>query len=175
MHSVLGLRKQWQKQYIAIGKTDLFYNSMRLCGNFTHQFFQKPCLRPRHYWKICEKSHGKRGIVSLVSNKSLCFTWHVSLLFNTQGSFVSKLQPIKTSHIWQGAWGISKLLLFLGAWGRIGCEWLLNKFSFATAAEKQLKQRKHCKKHCYLVVGLKKVVFREGNCQGNRKLRADPA
>ena len=44
-----------------------------------------------------------------------------------------------------------------------------------TAAEKQLQQRKHCKKHCSLVVGLDKVVFREGNCQGNRKLRADPA
>ena len=26
-----------------------------------------------------------------------------------------------------------------------------------------------------LVVGLEKVVFREGNRQGNRKLRADPA
>ena len=24
-----------KKQYIAIGKTDLFYNSMGLCGNFT--------------------------------------------------------------------------------------------------------------------------------------------
>ena len=34
-HSVLGLRKQWQKQYIAIGKTDLFYKGMGLCGNFT--------------------------------------------------------------------------------------------------------------------------------------------
>ena len=52
---------------------------------------------------------------------------------------------------------------------------VLSRFSFATAAEKQLKQRKHCKKHCFLVVGLEKVVFREGNCQGNRKLRADPA
>ena len=52
---------------------------------------------------------------------------------------------------------------------------VLSRFSFATAAEKQLKQRKHCKKHCFLVVGLAKVVFREGNCQGNRKLRADPA
>ena len=48
---------------------------------------------------------------------------------------------------------------------------VLSRFSFATAAEKQLKQRKHCKKHCFLVVGLEKVVFREGNCQGNRKLR----
>ena len=38
-----------------------------------------------------------------------------------------------------------------------------SRFSFATAAEKQLKQRKHCKKHCFLVVGLEKVVFREGN------------
>ena len=35
MHSVLGKRKQWQKQYIAIEKTDLFYSSMGLCGNFT--------------------------------------------------------------------------------------------------------------------------------------------
>ena len=24
-----------EKQYIAIGKTDLFFSSMRLCGNFT--------------------------------------------------------------------------------------------------------------------------------------------
>ena len=35
MHSVLEQRKQWQKQYISIGKTDLFYNNMGLCGNFT--------------------------------------------------------------------------------------------------------------------------------------------
>ena len=51
---------------------------------------------------------------------------------------------------------------------------VLGRFSFATAAEKQLKQRKHCKKHCLLVVDLEKVVFREGNCQENRKLRSDP-
>ena len=31
---------------------------------------------------------------------------------------------------------------------------VLSRFSFATAAEKQLKQKKHCKKHCFLVVGL---------------------
>ena len=43
--------------------------------------------------------------MSLVSNESLFFACHVSLLFNTQGSFVSKLQPIKTSYFWQGAWG----------------------------------------------------------------------
>ena len=35
MHSVLEQRKQWQKQYISIGKTDLFYNGMGLCRNFT--------------------------------------------------------------------------------------------------------------------------------------------
>ena len=35
MHSVLEQRKQWQKQYISVGKTDLFYNSIGLCGNFT--------------------------------------------------------------------------------------------------------------------------------------------
>ena len=48
---------------------------------------------------------------------------------------------------------------------------VLSRFSFVTAAEK----RKHCKKQCFLVVGLEKVVFREGNCQRNRKLRAEPA
>ena len=31
MHSVLEQRKQ----YISIGRTDLFYNSTELCGNFT--------------------------------------------------------------------------------------------------------------------------------------------
>ena len=44
---------------------------------------------------------------------------------------------------------------------------ILSRFSFTTADEKQLKQRKHCKKHCFLVVGLEKVVIREGNYQGN--------
>ena len=43
---------------------------------------------------------------------------------------------------------------------------VLSRFSFATAAEKQLTQRKYCKKHCFSVVGLENVVFREGNCQG---------
>ena len=52
---------------------------------------------------------------------------------------------------------------------------VLSRVSFATAAEKQLKQRKDRKKHYFLVVRLEKVVFREGNCRGNRKLRADPA
>ena len=52
---------------------------------------------------------------------------------------------------------------------------VLSRFSFATAAEKLLKQRKHCQKHCFLVAGSEKVVFREGNCKGNRKLWADPA
>ena len=36
---------------------------------------------------------------------------------------------------------------------------VLSRVSFATAAEKQHKQRKQCKKHCFLVVGLEKVVF----------------
>ena len=30
-------RENNKKQYISIGKTDLFYNSMGLCGNFTAQ------------------------------------------------------------------------------------------------------------------------------------------
>ena len=33
---------------------------------------------------------------------------------------------------------------------------VLSRLSFVTAAEKQLKQRKQCKKHCFLVVGLEK-------------------
>ena len=38
MHSVLEQRKQWQKQYISVGKTDLSYNSMGLCRNFNFFF-----------------------------------------------------------------------------------------------------------------------------------------
>ena len=59
--------------------------------------------------------------------------------------------------------------------GRCFKEVFFRHLSNNAAAEKQLYQRKHCKKHCFLVDGLEKVVFREGNCQGNRKLRADPA
>ena len=47
----------------------------------------------------------------------------------------------------------------------------LGRFSFATAAEKRLKQQKYCKKHCFLVVGLEKVV---GMCTYNRHRRAWP-
>ena len=43
-----------------------------------------------------------------------------------------------------------------------------------TAAEKQFQQRKHYKEYFSLVVALEKVVFREGHCQGNKKLRVDP-
>ena len=50
---------------------------------------------------------------------------------------------------------------------------VFSRFSFATTTEKQLKQRKNCKRQCFFVVGLEKVVFREG--KGNRKLRADSA
>ena len=39
---------------------------------------------------------------------------------------------------------------------------VLSRFPFTTAAEKPLKQRKHCKKHCILVVGLEKVVLEKG-------------
>ena len=35
------------------------------------------------------------------------------------------------------------------------------RVSFAAAAEKPLKQRKYCKKHCFLVVGLEKVEKNE--------------
>ena len=36
-----------------------------------------------------------------------------------------------------------------------------------TAAENS-SDNEHCKKHCCLAVGLEKVVFRGGNCQGNQ-------
>ena len=39
---------------------------------------------------------------------------------------------------------------------------VLSRFSFATAAENQLKQRKHCKKYCFLVVGLEKWCLEKG-------------
>ena len=39
---------------------------------------------------------------------------------------------------------------------------VLSRFSFATAAEKQLKQRKHCKKHCFLVASLEKWCLEKG-------------
>ena len=37
-----------KKKYIAIGKTDLFYNSMGLCGNFTKHLFAKA----NKLWKV---------------------------------------------------------------------------------------------------------------------------
>ena len=52
---------------------------------------------------------------------------------------------------------------------------VLSRFSFATAAEKQLKQRKHCKKHFCLVVGLEKWCLEKGIAKEIEKLRADPA
>ena len=38
----------------------------------------------------------------------------------------------------------------------------LSRFSFAIAAEKQLKQRKHCEKHFLVVVGLEKCCSEKG-------------
>ena len=35
---------------------------------------------------------------------------------------------------------------------------VLGRFSFTTTAEKHLKQQKYCKKNCFLVVSLEKVV-----------------
>ena len=39
---------------------------------------------------------------------------------------------------------------------------VLSRFSFATAAEKQLKRRKHCKKHCFLLSVWKKWRLEKG-------------
>ena len=57
---------------------------------------------------------------------------------------------------------------------------VLSRFSSATTTIiQQLKNssnnEKHGKKHCFLVASLEEVVFGEGNCRVNRKLRADPA
>ena len=41
--------------------------------------------------------------------------------------------------------------------------------------KKQLKQRKHCKKHFCLVVGLEKWCLEKGTAKEIEKLRADPA
>ena len=57
---------------------------------------------------------------------------------------------------------------------------VLNCFSFATVTT-IVRLKSSCynenavKITAFLVVGLEKVVFREGNCQGDRKLRAGPA
>ena len=61
MHSVLEKRKQWQKQYISIGKTDLFYNSMGLCGNFTFNFSDHLLLMifaslSETSWSVCSST-----------------------------------------------------------------------------------------------------------------------
>ena len=47
------IEKTIKKQYIAIGKTDLLYNSMGLCGNFTRFLSEKECL------SIVMVDHGK--------------------------------------------------------------------------------------------------------------------
>ena len=52
---------------------------------------------------------------------------------------------------------------------------ILSRFSLTTAAEKQLKQWKHCKKHCFLVVSLEKVVFWEGNYPRKSKITNQPS
>ena len=39
---------------------------------------------------------------------------------------------------------------------------VLSRFSFTTAAEKQLKHRNHCKKQYFLVVGWKKWCLKKG-------------
>ena len=48
MHSVLEQRKQLQKQYISVEKTDLFYDSMGLCGNFTVIFGVKVSFKEEY-------------------------------------------------------------------------------------------------------------------------------
>ena len=50
----------------------------------------------------------------------------------------------------------------------------LSRFSFATAAENS-SDNQNTVKSTVFGFGLEKVVFREGNCQGNQKLQADLA
>ena len=54
------------KQYIAIGKTDLFYNSMGLCGNFTTGC-NKVVIEPRvvQFWS---------EIILVISNHAYDFS-----------------------------------------------------------------------------------------------------
>ena len=51
---------------------------------------------------------------------------------------------------------------------------ILSRFSFATAAENS-SDNQNTVKSTVFGFGLEKVVFREGNCQGNQKLQADLA
>ena len=53
---------------------------------------------------------------------------------------------------------------------------VLGRFSFATATESGSNNENTVKKNtAFWLLVWKKVVFREGNCQGNRKLQTDPA
>ena len=56
MHSVPGKRKQWQKQYIATRKTDLFRNSMGLYGNFTERGMYIPLTDYLSQRTACRKN-----------------------------------------------------------------------------------------------------------------------
>ena len=49
------IEKERKKQYIAIGKTDLFNNSMRLCVNFTQNFHVGWLLILVIWWNICNE------------------------------------------------------------------------------------------------------------------------
>ena len=67
MHSVLEQRKQWQKQYIYIGKTDLFCNSMELYGNFTNYEPADTCLiETEHIAAFISKFGHRLSVVSTV-------------------------------------------------------------------------------------------------------------
>ena len=52
---------------------------------------------------------------------------------------------------------------------------VLGRFSFATATENGSNNENTVKNTAFWLLVWKKVVFREGNCQGNRKLCTDPA
>ena len=52
---------------------------------------------------------------------------------------------------------------------------VLGRFSFATATENGSNNENTVKNTAFWLLVWKKVVFREGNCQGNRKLRTNPA
>ena len=91
MHSVLGQRKQWQKQYIAIGKTDLFYNSMGLWGNFTTSTFKRLTYKFENLTKA--------GKTNLNKNPSEHYVYLIMLITSYTNYFELVMQHVcmKTS------------------------------------------------------------------------------
>ena len=93
MHSVLGQSKQWQKQYIAIGKTDLFYNSMGLWGTFTTSTFKRLTYKFENLTKA--------GKTNLNKNPSEHYVYLIMLIT----SYTNYFELVDATCLHENIWG----------------------------------------------------------------------